>query len=463
MTKSSAPGHSAIPVSPSLEGPVTQANIAKRSQPLDRRILWISFLAILLGIASALVAHLLVKLIGLVTNAAFYGQVSSDFVSPAANQLGLWVILVPVTGGLIVGAMAKWGSKAIRGHGIPEAMEQVLRNESRILPRMTWLKPVSSAIVIGTGGPFGAEGPIIATGGALGSLLGQVIHVTANERKALLAAGAAAGMAAIFAAPISALLLAIELLLFERRARTLIPVALAVVTATSVRFALEGSEAVFAMSALAVPGMAAVIACTLLGALLGAVSVGVTRITYGIEDAFEKLPIHWAFWPAIGGLAIGIIGYFEPATLGVGYDNISAILNGTLALNTLVVLCVMKFLSWSVALGSGTSGGTLAPLFMIGGPLVVSPALSWRALFLSWVWIHDLPPWLEWRLYLRVPQGPFSLRWSLLLKPRSNPTDCFLCWRLRRCLSGVGSDDAPVNHDGENRSSWGACAFGLRQ
>ncbi|WP_338576975.1 chloride channel protein [Erwinia sp. E_sp_B01_1] len=369
MTKSSAPGHSAIPVSPSLEGPVTQANIAKRSQPLDRRILWISFLAILLGIASALVAHLLVKLIGLVTNAAFYGQVSSDFVSPAANQLGLWVILVPVTGGLIVGAMAKWGSKAIRGHGIPEAMEQVLRNESRILPRMTWLKPVSSAIVIGTGGPFGAEGPIIATGGALGSLLGQVIHVTANERKALLAAGAAAGMAAIFAAPISALLLAIELLLFERRARTLIPVALAVVTATSVRFALEGSEAVFAMSALAVPGMAAVIACTLLGALLGAVSVGVTRITYGIEDAFEKLPIHWAFWPAIGGLAIGIIGYFEPATLGVGYDNISAILNGTLALNTLVVLCVMKFLSWSVALGSGTSGGTLAPLFMIGGAI----------------------------------------------------------------------------------------------
>jgi len=298
---------------------------------------------------------------------AFYGRISSAFVSPANNHLGLWVVVVPVVGGLIVGAMARWGSKAIRGHGIPEAMEQILRNESRIPPRITWLKPISSAIVIGTGGPFGAEGPIIATGGALGSLLGQLIHVTADERKTLLAAGAAAGMAAIFAAPVSSVLLAIELLLFERRARSLIPVALAAVAATSIRYSLEGSQAIFAMPPFAIPGIAALSVYIFLGALLGVIGAGITKLTYGIEDMFGKLPIHWMWWPALGGLAVGAIGYFEPQTLGVGYDNIAAILNGHLALGALVALCLLKCLSWSIALGSGTSGGTLAPLFTIGG------------------------------------------------------------------------------------------------
>jgi H+/Cl- antiporter ClcA len=357
----------ALPIAPTLDSSLLDVNMAKRSLLLERRTIWISFLGVVLGATSALVAYALTGLIGLVTNVAFYGRISTAFVSPANNHLGLWVIAIPVVGGLIVGVMAKLGSKAIRGHGIPEAMEQILRNESRIPARITWLKPISSAIVIGTGGPFGAEGPIIATGGALGSLLGQLIHITADERKTLLAAGAAAGMAAIFAAPVSAVLLAIELLLFERRARSLIPVAFAAATATSIRYGLVGSEAIFAMSPIAIPGIIALLIYTALGGVLGVIGVGITKLVYAIEDAFEKLPIHWMWWPALGAVVVGMIGYLNPQTLGVGYDNIAAILNGHLALNALVALCLLKFISWSIALGSGTSGGTLAPLFTIGG------------------------------------------------------------------------------------------------
>lgn len=374
-----------LPIAPSLGPLLLNANMARRFQTMDSRTLWIGSLGIAIGAISALVAYALTALIGLVTNLAFYGRISSAFVSPANNHIGIWVIVVPMIGGLVVGAMARWGSKAIRGHGIPEAMEQILRNESRIPPRITWLKPISSAIVIGTGGPFGAEGPIIATGGALGSLLGQLIHVTADERKTLLAAGAAAGMAAIFAAPVSSVLLAIELLLFERRARSLIPVALASVAATSIRYGLEGNQAVFAMSPFALPGFAALSVYILLGALLGVIAVGITKWTYGIEDMFGKLPIHWMWWPAIGGLVVGAIGYLEPKTLGVGYDNIAAILNGHLALGALIALCLMKCLSWSIALGSGTSGGTLAPLFTIGGALGGAIGLALSGWF----------PWLD--------------------------------------------------------------------
>lgn len=361
--------HASLPISPTLDAALLDADMARRAHLLDQRQVWISGLAIGLGVLAAFVAYALTHLIGLVTNIAFYVRLSTDFTSPAGNQLGAWVILVPVVGGLIVGFMAKWGSKAIRGHGIPEAMEQILKNESRIPARITWLKPVSSAIVIGTGGPFGAEGPIIATGGALGSPLGQLIHVTADERKVLLAAGAAAGMAAIFAAPVSAVLLAVELLLFERRARSLIPVALAAAAATSIRYGLEGTGAVFAMSAIATPGTLALATYTLLGALMGVVGVAITKLTYGIEDAFEKLPIHWVYWPALGGLVVGVIGYIKPETLGVGYDNIANILNGHLAVGAMLSLGALKFVSWSIALGSGTSGGTLAPLFTVGGAL----------------------------------------------------------------------------------------------
>lgn len=358
-----------IPIAPSL-GPVLQAaHMPQRSTLIDRRVLHITAIAVLVAVAAAYIAQWLTALIGLCTNLAFYGRWSTAFVSPAGHHLGGWVIAVPVLGGLIVGIMARYGSQAIRGHGIPEAMEQVLLNESRIPPRITFLKPTSSAIAIGTGGPFGAEGPIIATGGALGSFIGQVLHVTASERKTLLAAGAAAGMAAVFGSPLSAVVLAVELLLFELRARSLVPVALATVTATAVRYALVGSAPVFPMPQAIPPGAAAIAGYAVIGALIGLASVIITRAVYDIEDAFAKLPIHWMWWPAVGGLAVGVVGYYAPLTLGVGYSNIEAIVNGHFAANALLFLCVMKFLSWSIALGSGTSGGTLAPLFTIGGAL----------------------------------------------------------------------------------------------
>ncbi len=377
----------AIPLSPSLDAALA-AHLPRHFRPLDRRVLWVTAVAIALGVIAGVVARLLTALIGLFTNLAFYGRLSLRFVSPAGNHLGLWVIAVPVIGGLVVGAMARWGSRAIRGHGIPEAMEQVLLNESRIPPMITWLKPLSSAIAIGTGGPFGAEGPIIATGGAIGSLIGQLTHVTADERKTLLAAGAAAGMAAVFGAPVSAVLLAIELLLFERRARSLIPVALAAVAGAGMHALFEGSGPMFPMPAIAAPGPTALAAYVMLGALVGMVGVGVTRLTYAIEDAFEKLPLHWMWWPALGGLVVGGVGYVMPLTLGVGYANITAVISGQIGLLGLASLCLLKLLSWSVALGSGTSGGTLAPLFTIGGAL--GGALGLLAVSLA-PWLHIDP------------------------------------------------------------------------
>jgi len=329
-------------------------------------LLFLSAMAIVLGVLGGLVAHVLTRLIGLVTNVSFYGRISTAFVSPAENRLGIFVIFVPVFGGLIVGLMARFGSKAIRGHGIPEAMEQVLENNSRIPARITFLKPISAAISIGTGGPFGAEGPIIATGGALGSVLGQTLSTTAAERKTLLAAGAAAGMAAIFGSPVSAVLLAVELLLFEYRARSVVPVALAAATAAGMHVTFDGAQAVFAMPTFAPVSLGSLALYSLIGVIVGVLSVGVTRAVYWIEDSFEQLPIHWMWWPAIGAVAVGVIGYFAPRTLGVGYVNIADILSNNLPLRAVAFLCVMKFLSWAISLGSGTSGGTLAPLLTIG-------------------------------------------------------------------------------------------------
>jgi H+/Cl- antiporter ClcA len=335
----------------------------------QRRTLVISGLAIVIGVGAVGVARLLIAAIALVTNISFHGRFSVFGASPADNHLGLWVVLIPVIGGLLVGLLARYGSGAIRGHGIPEAMEQILTNESNISPKITILKPLSAAIAIGTGGPFGAEGPIIATGGALGSLVGQVLHTTPNERKTLLAAGAAAGMAAIFGTPVAAVLLAIELLLFEYRPRSLVPVTLAAATATGIRMVFEGSAGVFAMPQLMQPSGEALMMYMVLGAIVGVAAVFVTKSLYYIEEGFEKLPIHWMWWPALGALVVGIIGYFEPRTLGVGYDNISNILAGNFTNVVLLVLVILKFVSWSIALGSGTSGGTLAPLFTIGGGL----------------------------------------------------------------------------------------------
>ncbi len=319
-----------------------------------------------LAIAATVIAWGLVQLIGLITSIAFYHRIGWGLVSPDHHTLGAAVVLLPVIGGLIVGVMARFGSPAIRGHGIPEAMEQILLNKSRIPPKITILKPLSAAISIGTGGPFGAEGPIIATGGALGSLIGQIFSTTAAERKTLLAAGAAAGMTAIFGTPVSAVLLAIELLLFEFNARSVVPVSLACATAAATRIWFFGHGAVFAMPATGAPTAGVLFAFILLGAIMGVAATIVSRAVYWVEEQFEHLPIHWMWWPAIGAVAVGVIGIFAPRTLGVGYENIEDIISNHLPLKIVAWLCAMKFISWAISLGSGTSGGTLAPLLTIG-------------------------------------------------------------------------------------------------
>ncbi|WDZ98719.1 chloride channel protein [Mucilaginibacter sp. SJ] len=357
----------AIPVSPSLNDLYNFKSGLKGTRQMKTRLIFISALCILIAGLISVIAKGLIYLINIVTNISFYGTLDAGFHSPANNHLGLWVIVIPAIGGIIVGFMALYGSKAIRGHGIPEAMEQILVNKSKIKPVITFLKPVSSAIAIGTGGPFGAEGPIIATGGALGSTFGQLFKISPNERKIILAAGATAGMSAIFGTPIAAVFLAIELLLFEFSPRAILPVALACITGAAGHHLLFEAGPVFPMPDVDTPSNTALAIYSIIGLVIGFISLGLTKIVYFIEDSFEKLPIHWMWWPAIGGLAVGLIGYFAPHTLGVGYDNIITILSGTLSLMLIVRLCLFKFLSWAIALGSGTSGGTLAPLLTIGG------------------------------------------------------------------------------------------------
>ena len=359
-----------IPISTSLKENLESENMQAGANNNKQRLFYISLLAVGIAIIISFIAKVLIHLISLITNISFFGRVSMEDVTPAANSMGLWVIIVPVIGGVIVGLMALYGSKAIRGHGIPEAMEQILTNQSKIRPTITYLKPISSAISIGTGGPFGAEGPIIATGGALGSTVGQLLKISSNERKILLAAGATAGMAAIFGSPIAAIFLAIELLLFEFSPRSIIPVALACITGAAGHHFLFGHQPVFAIdTVIATASNTALLTYSLMGVVIGLLSIAVTKIVYFIEDGFEKLPVHWMWWPAIGGLAVGIIGYISPKTLGVGYSNITEILSGNLSFQIIASLCIFKFISWAIALGSGTSGGTLAPLLTIGGAL----------------------------------------------------------------------------------------------
>ena len=343
--------------------------ITPAARPLaGRRILFLCTAAVVIALGAGLLAEALTALIGLITSLSFHGRLSLASASPIGHHLGAWVILVPVAGALIVGVMARYGSPAIRGHGIPEVMERILHHESRIAPGITLLKPISTAVSIGTGGPFGAEGPIIASAGALGSLAGQILRVTADERKTLLAAGAAAGMAATFGAPVSATLLAVELLLFEYRPASLAPVALACAAATAIRYLFHGIAPVFPIpDIIASPGGEALTAYVLLGAMVGWLSVVITKGLYRIEDTFERLPIHWMWWPAIGAVVVGVVGWFEPAVLGVGYGNITAMLSGTLVGKAVLVLATLKCIAWVIALGSGTAGGTMAPLFTIGG------------------------------------------------------------------------------------------------
>lgn len=360
--------HSGIPISLSLDPNVETENFQQKKTFNKKRLLFISVSAIVIAIGVSIIAKLLVHLIDFITNISFYGNFSFSPATPAGNHLGWFVIAIPVIGGLIVGLMAFYGSKAIRGHGIPEAMEQILTNKSKIKPTITYLKPISAAISIGTGGPFGAEGPIIASGGALGSTIGQILKISNNERKILLAAGATAGMSAIFGSPIAAIFLAIELLLFEFSPRSIIPVSLACITGAAGHHFLFGPGVVFPIVNGIEPASNNAIAWySTLGIVVGLCSVLVTKIVYFIEDSFEKLPVHWAWWPMIGGIAVGIVGYLSPRTLGVGYNNIADILTGTVSMQLLLSLCFLKFISWSISLGSGTSGGTLAPLLTIGG------------------------------------------------------------------------------------------------
>ena len=359
--------HSGIPVSVSLDETIAQQDFATSTSVNKTRLLFISALATFIGICISIIAKLLVYLINLFTNISFHHHFSFASSSPATNNYGLFVIIIPVIGGIVVGLMALYGSKAIRGHGIPEAMEQILTNQSKIKPAITFLKPISSAVSIGTGGPFGAEGPIIATGGAFGSTLGQLLKISHYERKVLLAAGATAGMSAIFGSPIAAIFLAVELLLFEFSPRSIIPVALACITGSAGHHLLFESGPVFPMPFVAVPNNEALAVYSGIGIMVGLISAIITKIVYWIEDSFEKLPVHWMWWPAIGGLAVGIVGYFAPKTLGVGYDNITDLLSGKMVFGVVLSLCIFKFISWAIALGSGTSGGTLAPLLTIGG------------------------------------------------------------------------------------------------
>ncbi len=341
------------------------------------RVLLISGLAIVIGVVASYVALALLKLIGLFTNLFFFQRVGTAL-SPTGHHLGIFVIAVPVIGGLIVGLMARYGSERIRGHGIPEAIEAILINGSRVEPKVALLKPLSAAVSIGSGGPFGAEGPIILTGGAFGSLVAQFFHLTSAERKTLLVAGAAAGMSATFAAPVASVMLAVELLLFELKPRSVIPVALASVTAAALRRHLLGIGPIFPVPAHPIViGGEGMLACALVGLLAGGLSILLTGAVYASEDAFAHLPFHWMWWPAIGGLAIGVGGYFFPQALGVGYDVIGGLLSGDMPLRIIAGVLIVKSLIWSFSLGSGTSGGVLAPLLMMGGALgaLVSPWL----------------------------------------------------------------------------------------
>ena len=351
----------------------------------NRRVLLLSAMALVIGMISSLVACALIWLIGAITNLAFYHRFSAAPSIPQGHHLGFWVVLVPVVGALVIGLMARFGSEKIRGHGIPEALEAILLGRSRIDLKVAILKPLSSAISIGTGGPFGAEGPIIMTGGAFGSIFAQQFQLSAAERKTLLVAGAAAGMAAVFATPVAAVLLAVELLLFEWKPRSFIPVAVASIVASVLRIPLLGGGPIFPIVAHAPLSATELAIAAGLGILAGFGSGILTMLVYACEDIFQKLPLHWMWWPAIGAVFVGVGGLIEPRVLGVGYDTIHRLLRGELVGALLIGLLVAKALVWSIALGSGTSGGVLAPLLIMGGALGAYAGL--------WIPVGDVGLW----------------------------------------------------------------------
>jgi H+/Cl- antiporter ClcA len=346
-----------------------------RDFTVDRRVWLLSGVSLIIGTGAAGLAVVLLRAIAFATNIFYYHRLSFVLVGPAGSSLPLWIIpIVPVVGGLLVGLMAHYGSDKIRGHGIPEAIEAILLRGARVDPKVAVLKPLSAAIAIGSGGPFGAEGPIIMTGGAFGSLIAQWLKLTDAERTTLLVAGAAAGMSATFAAPIAAILLAVELLLFELRPRSLVPVAVASIVAGALRISWLGAGPLFPVEISSEAHLRiALFAAVPLGMLVGFASAGLSRLMYWFEECFEhfcgRLRIHWMWWPAIGGIGVGIGGLFFPRGLGVGYDNIAELLRGNAPATLLIGLLIAKSLMWAFSLSSGTSGGVLAPLLMIGAAL----------------------------------------------------------------------------------------------
>jgi CIC family chloride channel protein len=331
------------------------------------RLLKITATAVLVGLLSAIAAWILIKMIDFFTNLFYFQRFSFTGGSPADSTIGWFAVLVPIVGGLVIGLMARYGSDRIRGHGIPEAIETILIGRARMSPKLAILKPLSSAISIGSGGPFGAEGPIVMTGGSIGSIIAQALELTSAERKTLLVAGAAGGMSAIFNTPVAAVLLAVELLLFEWKPRSLIPVSVSSIFAMILRSYLFGPNPMFAIT----PHATLPISCHLTGILVGLIagflSLILTMAVYAAEDGFHRLPIHWMWWPAVGGVAVGVGGLINPAALGVGYANIEQMLSGNYVVSAMISLLLVKGLIWSIALGSGTSGGVLAPLLIMGG------------------------------------------------------------------------------------------------
>ncbi len=352
---------------------------ARSVSPL--RFLVLACLAILIAALSTLAAHLLHLLIAVLTQFAFYGRLSTEWASASGHTRGAWVILIPAAGGAVIALMARFGARAVIGHGIPEVMQQVLSNRSRIAPRVALLKPLSSVISIGSGGPYGAEGPVIATGSALGSLVGQALTMTATERKTMLAAGAAAAMTAIFGSPVAATLLAVELLLFEFRPRSFILVAISAAAAQAMRFAWGEPAALFTLAG---PSTWSAPASTLpvfvaIGLFAGVLAVLANSAVHTTEHLFAKLPVSWMWHPIIGGLIVGVIGWIEPRVFGASYDVIGALLAGDLTLSVVALVCGLKLVAWVLSLGSGTSGGTLAPMLVAGGGMgvLVGALFSW--------------------------------------------------------------------------------------
>ncbi|AOH86605.1 chloride channel protein [Sphingomonas panacis] len=341
-----------------------------RDHTADHRMIVLAGAASVIGLAAAGGAWLLLKLIALATNLFWFGRLSTANADPAAAHVGIAVVVIPIFGSGIVGLMARFGSDKIRGHGIPEAIEAILYGESRLSLKVAILKPLSSAISIGSGGPFGAEGPIIMTGGAIGSLFAQCFSMSAAERKTLLVAGAAAGMTGIFGTPLAAILLAVEVLLFEWKPRSLVPVVIAVLVSIGARPFLLGAGPLFPFAAAPVAAVWQAASLSLaLGILLGVEAAVLSSLLYRVEDLFHRLPVHWMWWPAIGGVVVGIGGLIDSHVLGAGYANIQALLDGALTMRVVLALLVVKAIVWLVALGSGTSGGVLAPLLILGGAL----------------------------------------------------------------------------------------------